>query len=147
MTVQIGYPTPLSFERAIELATEVVAEVGTDYVYPFDRDGEGKAMEVCVYVDQGRPACFVARILHRHGVPVAVLREWEGINAGYMHLTGRLPSGQAIPTPALTLDRRTSLALDSLQSFQDSGTTWANALAWTLNGIKPFPSTAIILEA
>ena len=141
-----NYPAPLGYDRAVELATEVVAEVGEDYIYPFDRDGEGRTDEVCVYVDQNKPACFVAKILHRHGVPIEVLREWEGHNAGYMSRT-TMPSGRPAPTAPLVADLQTANFLDSLQSFQDGGVTWKRALTDTLAGIKPFPSTAMVLQA
>lgn len=141
MTVE-NYPAPLGYDQAVELATKVVAEVGEGYVYPGHR---GDA--VCVYVDKGEPMCFVAKMLHHHGVPVEVLREWEGLNAGHMHHTKALPNGRPVPTPPLVADFKTARFLDHLQNYQDGGATWADALQRTLNGIKPFPSAAVVLEA
>lgn len=118
-----GYPALLTLLRADQLIREVVAEAGADHVYlKHERAGiKGQ----CLYVWEGQPDCIVARVLHRHGVPVEELRRWEDIAAGDMHpiagrmvTPGRKKVGNALMTP------EAAQFLGRIQIHQDANTTW-----------------------
>lgn len=71
--------------RALRLLTEVVDELGEDYVYrplppdPDDPDDSEAALSpTCVYVRGGYPDCLIARALYRAGVTVAELERLVG---------------------------------------------------------------------
>lgn len=108
----------LTYDRAVELAREVVADFGEEYVYPENqkrRESES-SLPSCVYVHEGHPSCLVGHILHRHGVDLDVLGNHEFRGAWF--LAGDLAGA----------DAKTRLFLDVVQSSQDGGTTWAQAV-------------------
>lgn len=105
----------LTFDRAVELAREVVAEFGKDYAYPsedkvFDPEIE---VYVCVYVQDEKPSCLVGQILHRHGVSLEELSRHEFKASTQMAF---LVTG---------LDDKANQFLAMVQSFQDKGWSWA----------------------
>lgn len=120
-------PPPIDHLQVLALMAEVVNEVGPNFRY-FD----GRSDTVgCRYVDVGddgeaKPSCLVARILHRHGVPLTELRRWECTGAHRMHL--REGGRRALATrPAASLlaeaqirqdaDQRYGEILDRVKSF------------------------------
>lgn len=108
----------LTYERAVELAREVVAEFGEEYTYPAShkRLEHADGVPSCVYVHEGRPSCLVSQILHRHGVSLDELANNEFRGAWFV--AGDLAGA----------DAKTRLFLDVVQSNQDGGTTWAQAV-------------------
>lgn len=108
----------LTYDRAVELAREVVAEFGEGYVYPeYQKAAESPGSSPsCVYVYDGKPSCLVGQILHRHGVSLVALsmREFSGawfVSAELCHAS-----------------EKTRQFLDSAQSSQDKGNTWGEAV-------------------
>lgn len=129
-------PAPLTYDEAVTLAKAVVAEFGVDYVDPLSESENGA--EVCMYVDDGKPSCIVAQIMHRHGVPLSELAKWEGLNGFDMGPRGvNTINGfdrRRSPTAPLVADDRTARFLGHLQEVQDSNGTWGRALDWALGG-------------
>lgn len=93
---------------------ELLDEFGRDHVY--ERVG-GTA---CLYEYRGEPSCFVGRIMHRLGVPVDVLAEWD-------HDPIDLTDGAVLPGVALDDLARAWLA--AAQTWQDRGESWGAAYA------------------
>ncbi|MFD9734396.1 hypothetical protein [Umezawaea sp. NPDC059074] len=111
---------PLSYERAQQLAREVVAEHGADYVYVKqpngDFDCEDRPVLSCFYVVDDAPSCLVAHVLHRHGVPLDAFDGYEHENAKDV-------------VPALVdSDAAAVLFLNTAQKEQDEGIPWGRAL-------------------
>ena len=107
-------PQPIDGATALRLLREVVAE-RPDYVYE-EPDGDGQG---CVYVWQGTLSCIVAHVLARAGWTVQQIAE--------------LDMGGSVKNLAIngfTIGSASSVViLDAAQSVQDTGDTWAEALA------------------
>lgn len=110
---------PLNLERAKQLAAEVVAEFGPDYVYENPYRGTDLERSTCQYVHDGEPGCLVAHILQRHGVKLDALEAHEGDDA------------QGVLHKVLGIHRESTISgyLNRLQRQQDEGHTWGAALA------------------
>lgn len=109
----------LTYDRAVELAEEVVAEFGEDYVYPQDHKDPGVEpgdVPMCVYVHEGKPSCLAGQILHRHGVSLEALSLNEGVGA--WGVSAALAQAQS---PAREF-------LLQAQRVQDQGGTWGKAV-------------------
>lgn len=110
----------LTYDRAVELAREVVAEFGDDYVYPEDH----KELEFngstpsCVYVHDDKPSCVVGQILHRHGVSIdqLMLNEFRNARVVAFQLAGA--------------DDKARFFLSEIQSHQDKGHPWGESLTY-----------------
>jgi hypothetical protein len=109
----------------IELTTSGVIEAleaqveleGVDYAYP-------RADRKCTYVHEGEPDCIVGRVLFEAGVSIERLREADsggGLSAGSL-LSALKAEG------VLTFEYHVSLALETAQQHQDSGTPWSIAV-------------------
>lgn len=112
----------LTYDRAVELAREVVAEFGEDYVYPESekrRETDG-SLPSCVYVHEGCPSCLVGHILHRHGVSLEDMSQDEFRGAWF------------VSAKCADADGKAREFLDAAQESQDNGDTWAVAIE---NGI------------
>lgn len=116
----------LDLPQALDLAVEVVAGAGANHRYFGDGDdAEDIDAGECQYVTEyDEPDCLVARILYRYGVPIAVLKLWEGYSATEMRLGyERRP----VPTRALLTHRAANL-LETMQSRQDDNVAWGDVL-------------------
>ena len=121
---EVKYPELLDVHEAMAHLRAVVAEFGKDHVYT-KPDHSG----VCVYVhgsaEELVPGCIVAQVLHRHGVPMNVLSQYEGLGAlqlaGPKSLTGRGVK------PLLT--EAAGTVLGNAQYVQDGLKPWGAALA------------------
>lgn len=115
----------LTYDRAVELAREVVAEFGQDYVYPEDHKvkeyGDGDTNAQCVYVREDAPSCIVGQILYRHGVSCAAMALEEFRNA--RHVARELADA----------DEKTRFFLSMAQDYQDKGKSWGESLAWAIH--------------
>lgn len=119
----MGYPALLTLLRADQLVREVVAEAGADHVYTKRRRNgvEGQ----CLYVWKGQPDCIVARVLHRHGVPVEELRRWEDIAAGDMcPIAGRMVTLRRKEVGNALATAEAAMFLRRIQFYQDANTPW-----------------------
>lgn len=104
---------PLTRERAVELAREVVAEVGADFVYKSPDASPGG-----FYVHPGdKPGCLVGHVLLRHGVPVETLKQYNDLGVFLLHGETSLLSDGA------------SAFLEEAQDLQDNGKPWGRAVA------------------
>lgn len=112
----------LDFDRAVQLAREVIADYGEQHIYVHVADAEGDA--TCVYVDEGSCSCLVGHILHRAGVPLAALESHNNLGVG---------DDLFLTDVGVTADDRTADFLSHLQDSQDSGKPWGSALAWALH--------------
>jgi len=120
----------LSYDRALELLREVVAEFGEDYKYPHypaERLPDGRKLR-CFYVRDDQPSCIVAHVLHRAGIPVQDLVKVEGL--GPADTEGTTLFGQWADLLARQL-------LREVQVQQDEGETWGNALQIVLDAGGP----------
>jgi hypothetical protein len=117
-------------------ASDVVAELRAvvaeqpDYVYEYPGEAPDKSLD-CYYVHPSEsgtvPGCVVGHVLNRLGVPLHVLRGYEGSDARNvaertLNITGDPDHGH---------DAR--LALQQVQCAQDRGMAWGAALAMVLD--------------
>lgn len=109
----------ITLESAIEGVTAIVEEFGENYVY------ERPYGASCLYVFDGQPSCIVGKFLAKVGVPLERLAradEARGVIA--RDLIGQLEYEDVIATDVPEVGR----FLDVLQSEQDSGYHWGEAL-------------------
>lgn len=151
------YPAPITLLQADQYLREVVAEAGDDFVYEHrDLTGipqcgvtSGLPSEGCLYVWNDAPDCGVGRVLARHGVPLDVLRKWEGVQANAMGPTGEPVTAYRQPVTAyrLTLGEKglvteeAACFLAAFQYEQDSGAMWGSALLHALQDSAHWAST------
>lgn len=108
----------LTLERTKQLLTEAVAEKGEGFVY-VNRAGR-QATEygsiTCHYVHGDEPGCIVGHILHKAGVSLADLSDYEsqGAEDPVENLTD--------PEPGVTK------LLNWAQDFQDRGVPWGKSV-------------------
>lgn len=120
----------LTYDRAVELAREVVAEFGKGYVYPESI----KVVEIggtqppCLYVHEDKPSCLVGHILHKHGVSLEELSMKEFIGA-------RLVSSELAKA-----DDKARFFLASAQESQDKGETWGTAVRFGISQVNTYYS-------
>lgn len=117
-------PDLLDAATAMRLLEEVVADKGEDYVYephPFTY--------ACQYLHDDEPGCLVGHVLHRHGVPIEVIRQWEGRTAQYL-ATGKslLTLSSARPELEPLADHPAASILIAAQQAQDVSLPWGKAL-------------------
>lgn len=111
--------TPLTMGRAKELLAQAVAEKPEGFFYT-DHDGvRGSLAAVadCRYINQtgDGPDCIVGTVLHANGVSLDELYAKEG--------------GPVSDLPRQWFaDVETRNLLQSIQSYQDNGWTWAGAV-------------------
>lgn len=134
----LALPAPITLAQAMGHAEAIIAEFGPSYVYNRqDEDTCEGSGNGCFYVtDNDEPDCIVAKILHRHGVPIEVLKRWEGFNASDMGPEGTGRRNVTCPTPALVTAEAVDF-LGLLQCDQDRGVTWGNAYdyaKWAVTG-------------
>lgn len=116
----------LTYDRAVELAREVVADFGEDYVYPESekrRETDG-SLPSCVYVHEGCPSCLVGHILHRHGVSLEDLSQHEFRGAW------------TVSTKLADAEFGARFFLDVAQGRQDKGMPWGEAVLFAQNHVK-----------
>lgn len=93
----------------------VVAEQ-PEYVYAKPAELKSPGNDRCLYVHGDKPGCGVGHVLHRLGVPLSFLAEYEGV-------------GASILAVRLDLPWRASVLLEHFQHAQDDGRPWVEALA------------------
>jgi hypothetical protein len=116
----------LTPEFADELLDAVVAAEGehSHYFAPGYRDRTAMIIDEvgCFYVHDGQPACLIAHVLHRAGVPLALLAAREGLNA-------EIVLDQLARQGVIRVDPETAATLAAAQRLQDSGASWDEAVA------------------
>jgi hypothetical protein len=90
---------------------EIVAEVGPMYGFPFAQ------LHYCRYVAEGQPACLVGVVLHRLGMPVDELSEWDARDDSRINTIE--PEGIAPSVLAM---------MQRAQDAQDNRGSWAYAM-------------------
>lgn len=116
----------VSYQEVLAVANAVVEELGADYVYPDYMNG-------CVYVKGNKPSCLVGHVLHRLGVDLISFASEESYDGG-------LVNECAIDTLWVTTEEYgvsfSPLAqgfLSDIQTDQDSGCTWGDAVERALH--------------
>lgn len=122
-------------EEVIADITAIVAEKGADYVYtadpktlttaslrPFDGE-DGDPLPTCYYRQyDGTPGCIVGQYIAKKN-PSAIVD--EGISAS-----------NAVNQAQLHIEDGGLIFLNRLQSFQDSGCSWGDALNQALSYVR-----------
>jgi hypothetical protein len=113
----IAEPIRLTVPLVLDAMRAVVAEQGPDFVYqPPPEDG------LCVNAVNGAPSCLIGHVLHRLGVPVALLERWP--TAPVWELLAHLKAELIV-----TADSDVADVLGTAQDVQDAGDgTWGEAL-------------------
>lgn len=106
--------TTLTLDLTNRLLDEIVAEFGEDHVYG------NPVGTTCLYVHKvdgkQEPGCIVAQVLHKFGVPLATLMNYEGSAAS-----------DVVPE-VLPVEKKAGILLDWVQSRQDGGEPWGEAV-------------------
>lgn len=108
----------------------VVAE-RPEYVYEAPEDARVDDSLSCYYVHRSEdgtqvPGCLIGHVLNRLGVPLHVLRGYEGSDA--RRVVDRTVSFTGDPDEGLDV----RMALQIAQSAQDGGDSWGESLAQAL---------------
>lgn len=117
--------SPLTLDRAKQLAAEAVAEMGAEYVYtnPYGVRADGVASDVdieCYYVHGDVPGCIVGHILYRHDEEM-----FDQLNSQY--------EGEDVAAlPEEWFTQGVQDFLQVVQARQDNGTPWGVALEYAL---------------
>lgn len=112
----------LSLVMTKELLAEAVAEKGADFVYvnKYGQQADQSGDVTCQYVHGDQPGCIVGNVLHRAGVPLDELGQYE------THSVDDL--GQRL----FTAEARVKLLLNHIQGHQDVGVPWGEAVRLAL---------------
>lgn len=108
----------MTFREALQAAVD---EKGADYVYPRGKRGWTNVWGMCRYAVNGKPACIIGDALHRMGVPISTLKEFDANEEGVDAATALEESGLN-PTAA---EKR---GVNAAQSRQDSGASWGESI-------------------
>jgi hypothetical protein len=109
----------LTYDKAVSLIREAIAEKGEDYVYEKIDDG-------CYYVHGGQPSCLVGHVLVRAGVNMDLLEAEGGLYDAHGYADALC--GELEREGILTAGRRTIRLLNEVQYNQDRGVSWGAAL-------------------
>lgn len=113
----------LTYDRALALLEEIVAEKGADYVYtedPVTIEKQG-GHTACFYAaaDSSTPGCIIGHLIHQLN-PDTNLNHLDGYGAiGAINSAGYL----------VELYSKTGRLLVNVQNRQDSGSSWGDSLA------------------
>ncbi|WP_434439740.1 hypothetical protein [Lentzea sp. E54] len=106
---------PLTLERARQLAAEVVADKGADYVY-MPPDGGVR----CSYSSSGEPSCLVGHVIH-------------GWNTRLFEELGAKHEGDEVDwLPEGWFGPQVQVFLHCIQARQDDSEPWGDALEFAL---------------
>lgn len=105
----------ITYEKALAVATEIVAAAPEGFVYDKGLTGS------CDYVRDGKASCLAGQVLNKLGVTLEQLKKYETRGIGAV-LEGEEDRG------LLDYDFKSRRFLVNLQAEQDSGTTWTTAL-------------------
>lgn len=109
----------VGFDETVGLLREIIRG-NEEFVY---RDTSKGDWSQCVYQKDGEPSCLVGHLLHRLGVTVEMLSDFDGW--GYCAVTAILDlRAQGL----MEFDQRSELLLSLVQRKQDNGITWGAAL-------------------
>jgi hypothetical protein len=114
----VAEPIRLTVPLVLDAMRAVVAEHGPDFVYEPPTGPE----ELCVNAHNGAPSCLIGRVLHRLGVPVALLERWP--SAPVVELLTNLKAELVV-----TASPDVAVVLSAAQSRQDGKYPWGEALA------------------
>lgn len=131
----------LTRDDVMRFAAEAVGEAGADHVSPvyFMHDASTVTDEVdpgrnagstCRYVTpSGEAGCIVGRILHKAGVPLSTLSEFEGRSSNRVSRSAEIAEHVEV-----TVEAR--IRMDELQSIQDVGVAWGFMLREITSGTR-----------
>ncbi len=85
------------------------------------------------YIDQGKPGCLVAVILHRLGMPIAVLRSLDRERPLGAVTTSGVKIAESRHPWLRRLDPKARALLEYLQDVQDRGFSWRRAIREAFN--------------
>jgi hypothetical protein len=130
--------TTITLEAAIQTVSELIAEKGEEYVYPVSEIGG------CYYSDRaGNPACIIGHVVAKLD-PVAYQELVRIESVPILHAPHRR-MGAGDVNAIIDADHivnvdapRTEVFLDSLQRWQDTGSTWGEALVKAQARVKEF---------
>lgn len=121
----------LDLARTKELLAAAVAERGEDFVY-ITPDTDEESAPKCLYVHEATGGlecgCIVGWVLHRAGVPLELLRQYEG-----SHATDVLDRLWDINVLAASLEAAS--LLHAVQGSQDDGSPWGEAVREALEEV------------
>lgn len=104
--------TELDYDTALGLLFRAVEEKGEDFVYtPLGVDEHGDSQ--CKYFEHGQPSCIVGHVLDYMGIDSVR----EGLGASF-----------ALRELGIEVDAATQHLLDEVQTQQDGGMPWGEAL-------------------
>lgn len=115
--LKVSDKSELDILAVLRTLKQIVAEAGEDFVYQAGPTG------ACYYVVNNEPSCLAARVLHRLGVSVHMLRTWEGESCDLMNGWNGFIGGKI----ALNFSSESLVVLRIAQMYQDAGRTWGDA--------------------
>lgn len=134
-------------------AQNLVEKYGRDHVYKRPERSGQFSSAACLYwhvaeggvndtqerINNGQPGCIVGHILHEEGVSPEAIASLDGKGSIAVCVPGLVERAQVRITPAATT------FLQQLQMKQDTGKTWAEALAYATGFVDALESSALEL--
>lgn len=111
----------LTYDKAVSLIREAIAEKGEGYVYEKINDG-------CYYVHEGQPSCLVGQVLVKAGVDMDLLNADDPSALYEAHGYADALCDRLEAEGILTAGRRTIRLLNEVQYNQDRSVPWGAAL-------------------
>ena len=131
-------------DRVVEVLREAVADRGEDYRYQHPEAADS-SNDACLYVwnlpDGRQPGCIVGYVLHRLGVTLKQLSQFDSTlfgGTGFETAVARfavraLARDGAITFPTDEEHDRVASLLMAVQEYQDAGYTWGESVTHALD--------------
>jgi hypothetical protein len=122
----------LDFDTAVEELRAVIAEKGEDYVY----EPDGTA--ACSYFDGTEPGCIIGHVLVRHGFT------YEDVVGSERLFSNGADVATLVAKDIIQVDNdHTEYLLSYVQSYQDGGQAWSDALTSALKEMQQYISDEV----
>lgn len=128
----------ITFDSAVAALHKAVASKPEGYIYTNPRGDQagatsygGPTVSCDYFTEEGEPSCAVGFVLSEHGVSSDVIRD-RGLSG---HFAQNLLSSLRHDIQ-LEIDDRTITLLSHVQSEQDRGVPWGEAVSETVGGFK-----------
>lgn len=119
----------LTHESVVKGLNALVDEYGYDHVY----QGHGTFIQ-CTYVHDGQPDCIVGKLLHSMGVSLARLERADFNNGRSVAISASELVRELASEDVITAEWGVDRFLSEVQSHQDSGMKWGDAVMYAVSG-------------
>jgi hypothetical protein len=117
----------LRLDEVVYDLLDIIEEKGGDYTYTQFCAG------ICQYFHDEEPGCIVGHLLAKHGITQAFLESKDGPNVFELNASDVT---ELVDRDVLGVDNKTRAFLFNLQSKQDKGVTWGEAMKFAIDRLE-----------